>query len=903
MGNNRSRIFYDPNEALGEDATFLVQGRFGSKQLKLNDSMIVEDLDPKGSKEPLGSKELGNIFYNHERSTYLYLGYNGNVRSNFISDKPSFDDYKRSFILKAKPLDYLKIQNEHIESRLKESINGYNNPYDLYVINLEHREDRKNEVLQEIKDTKIFNIKFFNAVKHKKGWIGCGLSHLYLVSYALTNNLPYIIVAEDDFQLKIDEEKLKSCLDILLKPENLSKWDVFNGSPTFFEREEEKKPVLFYKFDDDELDSKFVKIDWGQSTSFMIYNASSYLKFLRYSFNQNTIIDQYVSRKFIQVAYKLGPFCIQRRSVSDLSNSFRGEEYEQYFIDYANKISKSIANETEKTIGIYTIYVGQYVKFYENLIKNCEDFFLPQYKKYYYIATDNENLTKPKGLEDRIFFLKINKIGWPYETLYRFKYFLMFNKEDVNKSDYIYFINGNGQFVQNVNKEVLPDTSGYVFTIHHGYKNKKYEKLSYEKKNSNSTAFIGKKSGEKYSYYAGGFYGATREKYLEMCSILDKNISIDEENDYIAEWHDESHINNYCNKVLNSNFKKLDIEYHVPQEKIQDFKLIKLIYLDKKKYLEQNSETKDLNKCNKNIFGKIIVNDYNREFLSKSKSNFTIVFKYQYNAGGLGDMIRGMVNCLVLSKIFNVPLNFDINHPISEHFDYPKMSPKVNKIDINLIDYTLHKEVNNNLDIFLENIFYRKKIYNSKYLVLSTNVTFCDKLKKFIDCEEIYRQSYKEIFELFKPKSYLLTSDEPFGPNIIHIRFGDKYLSEATASKSDDRSGDPSLVKEELLEVYKNFGKCKIVSDNLDLLRSFGDDFSSNSELFEIETRPSIHFAYENTRNIDIIPTLQTFFDFKKYKQIIVKSYSGFSFLASLCFDVSYVNFKGEKAKFTQAIL
>ena len=36
MGNKKSRIQFDPKEQLQDDATFLVQGKFGSKQLKLN---------------------------------------------------------------------------------------------------------------------------------------------------------------------------------------------------------------------------------------------------------------------------------------------------------------------------------------------------------------------------------------------------------------------------------------------------------------------------------------------------------------------------------------------------------------------------------------------------------------------------------------------------------------------------------------------------------------------------------------------------------------------------------------------------------------------------------------------------------------------------------------------------
>jgi hypothetical protein len=104
--------------------------------------------------------------------------------------------------LKVKMLkdEYLNIDT--ITSSISEPINTTLNPYDIYVINLKHRSDRREEILNELKDTTTFNIKFFDAVKHQKGWIGCGLSHLSLVKYAQDNNLSYIIVVEDDVKFK-----------------------------------------------------------------------------------------------------------------------------------------------------------------------------------------------------------------------------------------------------------------------------------------------------------------------------------------------------------------------------------------------------------------------------------------------------------------------------------------------------------------------------------------------------------------------------------------------------------------------------------------------------------------------------------------------------------------------------
>jgi len=630
MGNNKSRIPYNPKEELREDATFLVQGKFGSKQLKLNDSMIIEDLNSK----PNELKELGNIFYNKEFESFTYLGFNGKTRTNFNENvKPLFEEYKRSFNLKKKDLDYNKIQNNHINSRLNPSINGNNNPYNLYVINLLNREDRRNQIIDELKETSLFNIYFFNAVKHSNGWMGCGLSHCYLITYAMENNLPYIIVAEDDFQFKISEEKIKKALDLLTS--NLDKWDIFNGSPTFFEKDNAKEKVNFYKTNSF-LDEYFIKADWGQSASFMIYNANAYKKLLRFTFrNKDYQWDQYNSRKFIQIFYKLENFSIQKSSYSNLSNSFRGEDYEKLFINYHKKILNAKPEE-EKTIGIYSIFIGEYSYFYENFIKNCEIFFLPQYKKNYYIITDKD-LKPPCDTKENTYFIKVDQIGWPYETLYRYKYFSLFDKEVLTKSDIFYFINGNGQFINTINASIFPEDYGYIFTIHNAFHNKKYKSLTFDK-NPKSSAFIPEIKGNKYVYYAGGFFGATRNNFILLCDILDKNIQNDEEKYYISIWHDESHLNYYVNVILNHKCKVLSPDYHIPEEilsKMNSKYNCKLIYLDKKKYLKK-SETKDLKKCKNNRYGEIIPNKYNKipimVNLNYLKSKLKGVLPYRFNS-------------------------------------------------------------------------------------------------------------------------------------------------------------------------------------------------------------------------------------------------------------------------------
>ena len=112
------------------------------------------------------------------------------------------------------------------------------------------------------------------------------------------------------------------------------------------------------------------------------------------------------------------------------------------------------SDNTQSTIGIYSIFIDTYVLFYKNFIRNMELNFLPQYKKYYYIVTDKTDITV---YNDRTYILNVDKIGWPYETLYRYKYYLLFDKDHRNKSTYTYFLNSNASCVDIINDNILPD--------------------------------------------------------------------------------------------------------------------------------------------------------------------------------------------------------------------------------------------------------------------------------------------------------------------------------------------------------------------------------------------------------------------------------------------------------------
>ena len=259
------------------------------------------------------------------------------------------------------------------------------------------------------------------------------------------------------------------------------------------------------------------------------------------------------------------------------------------------------SDNIKPTIGIYSIFIDTYILFYKNFIKNMEYNFLPQYKKYYYIVTDKLDIDV---YNDRTYLLYADKIGWPYETLYRYKYYLLFNKDYRNKSTYTYFLNANASCVDIIDNNILPDLNNYVFTIHDTYVNKPYEQCTFEN-NPLSTAFFSN-NNNKYIYYGGRFFGALTEQFEYLCITLNNNIDIDESNGIIARWHDESHLNHFCNYILKNKFKKLGIEYHVQNINTNTNK--KIIYLDKYKYLPNMLKNNAISITN----GKIIINKYNK---------------------------------------------------------------------------------------------------------------------------------------------------------------------------------------------------------------------------------------------------------------------------------------------------
>lgn len=464
--------------------------------------------------------------------------------------------------------------------------------FEIYVINLKHRNDRMEKIENIFSNQKYFKLKRFDAIKHENGALGCLSSHLEIIKKNI--HKPYCIVIEDDLMLNDTIINIYNVLKLLIK--NISNWLIFNGTPTFYSLK--KKKIIHSKI----KNSPFVNINWGQTTSFMIYSKECY-KYLiqlleKEKLNFKTPIDILISEHFVQTTYLYNNLFYQNEDWSDIEHrenasiDYLKYQKNQELLRIKNTKNLIINKQINYIIGIYTIFIGDYTIFYENFIKSINENFFPNIKKKFFIIT-NKNLQSYKNT----YIVKINDefIKFPFPTLFRFKYFKKIPKNKLKNIDYMFFLNSNAIISEKISfNDLHIHKNHFLFTLHDAFYNKNYDEISFEKNNI-STAYIPSVNNYNYTYVGGRFFGASLQNFIKICNVLYKNILIDLENNYIAKWHDESYLNHFFYNLKTKNYFLAGIIYHIPEEQQYrfDFKEKKIIYLDKSKIL--NSYPKSWN--------------------------------------------------------------------------------------------------------------------------------------------------------------------------------------------------------------------------------------------------------------------------------------------------------------------
>jgi len=189
-------------------------------------------------------------------------------------------------------------------------------------------------------------------------------------------------------------------------------------------------------------------------------------------------------------------------------------------------------------ICILTIATNKYLQFVEKLYNDIEQNFLNGHEITCLLYTDHEVETS-----DNVKVHYIDHEPWPMPTLKRYNYFMK-ERDFILKHDYCFYFDADMRIDSPVGEEVLGDL---VATKHPYQSFHSIHDMSYDR-NPQSLAYV--PYGEGLTYYAGGFNGGKTTKFLEMSEKISKNVSKDLENNVVALWHDESHMNMLCGRVL-----------------------------------------------------------------------------------------------------------------------------------------------------------------------------------------------------------------------------------------------------------------------------------------------------------------------------------------------------------------
>jgi glycosyl transferase family 25 len=107
----------------------------------------------------------------------------------------------------------------------------------IIYINLDDREDRNKEMIEECKRLQIPEDKIirFPAIRHQDGAIGCSMSHIEVLTMAMKNNWKNYMVLEDDLHFINDMEFIDKIVDHFFKNFTGNSWDVLHCSRGYFQ--------------------------------------------------------------------------------------------------------------------------------------------------------------------------------------------------------------------------------------------------------------------------------------------------------------------------------------------------------------------------------------------------------------------------------------------------------------------------------------------------------------------------------------------------------------------------------------------------------------------------------------------------------------------------------------------
>ncbi len=204
-------------------------------------------------------------------------------------------------------------------------------------------------------------------------------------------------------------------------------------------------------------------------------------------------------------------------------------------------------------VGLCFAATNKYTQFIQPFVDSCRKHFLKNHEVTYFVFTDRAQDVQSSP---DVVVVPTAHLPWPYVTLFRFENYCK-AASLFDGYDYIFASDVDMLFVNDAGDEILGDLVG---TQHPYFQNMIRNQYTYEE-NSVSTAYVANNRGER--YFAGGLYGGKTAEFLKLVRTCSENIITDLKKNFIAVWHDESHINRYF--IDNPPTKILSSAYCYPE--------------------------------------------------------------------------------------------------------------------------------------------------------------------------------------------------------------------------------------------------------------------------------------------------------------------------------------------------
>ncbi len=173
---------------------------------------------------------------------------------------------------------------------------------------------------------------------------------------------------------------------------------------------------------------------------------------------------------------------------------------------------------------------GRYLDYALEFIHSAEKFFLKKHSVDFFIFSDGIS-EYPSSIK----YFYWPQLGWPLDTMQRTAAYICYEKEFIDY-EWVFAVDADTLCVDEIGDEILGATVG---VLHGGFT----EGRGTWESNPCSAAFVPEDMRRR--YFAGGFFGGERDRFFAICHACQFSQIRDQENEYLAVWHDESHLNRY----------------------------------------------------------------------------------------------------------------------------------------------------------------------------------------------------------------------------------------------------------------------------------------------------------------------------------------------------------------------